>query len=371
MIRIDLSRPRMISGLAGLAASCIAVALALAVSILAIALFGDDPIAAAQSMWEGAFGSRNQIGSTLVYVTPLSLVAIGWILVFSVGRISVGFDGQMIMAGIVATWVGVNFASLPGVLHLSLAVALAVLAGAVWAGIAAYLWALRGVNEIISTLLLNFVAVHILGWAVRGPVQEPTGGFAQSAPVADSARWPSLLSGTSLSVNFLLAIALVVVTPFVLHRTRPGYRVRLTGANDEAARRMGISTKLVTGTVIMISGALAGLAGSGLILGGQSGVLTDGFNQDLGFYGIIVALLARNSPWGVLPAALLVAALLQGGPFMQAQVGVSSALVSLTQGLVVVFVAASAFVGRRWQPGAEPEEIDTPARDSELSTEPS
>lgn len=333
----------------GLVASLIAVALALGVSMLVIALFGSDPVAAAEALLEGAFGSQRQFAATLVYVTPLALVALGWIVVYSVGRISVGFDGQIVMAGIAATWVGVNFTSLPGIVHLAFGVGMAMMAGALWAGIAAYLWAARGVNEIISTLLLNLVAAHVLGWVVRGPLQEPTGGFTQSARVEDSARWPSLIPDTTLTFSFVVAVVLVLLAPFVISRTRFGYRVRLTGANDEAARRVGINTRNLTIAVLLLSGALAGLAGSALMLGGQSGVLTDGFNQELGFYGIIVALLARNSPWGVLPAALLVGALLQGGPFMQAQVGVSSAVVSLIQGLVVVFVAASGFLANRWR----------------------
>jgi simple sugar transport system permease protein len=195
------------------------------------------------------------------------------------------------------------------------------------------------------------VAARVLGWMIRGPLQEPTGGFAQSSPIEQSAKWPNLLSGTTLTYSFVLAVVLVIVTRPFLRETRFGYRMRLTGANDEVARRVGVNTKGVTVIALVLSGALAGVAGSSLVLGGQSGVLTDGFNQDLGFYGIIVALLARNSPWGVLPAAVLIAALLQGGPFMQAQVGVSAALVALTQGLVVVFVAASAFI--RWRPRSD------------------
>lgn len=358
----DVTLARLKSSLVGLTASVVAIVLALVISLVVIALFGGPPGEAARALWQGAFGSRQQFAGTLVYVTPLALVAIGWIVVYAVGRISVGFDGQIVLAGIAATWVGVNFTSLPGPAHLLLAVVMAIIAGALWAGIAAYLWAARGVNEIISTLLLNFVAAHILGWVIRGPLQEPTGGFAQSSRIEDSAKWPNLLPDTTLTFSFVVAVVIVLATPFFLRRTRFGYRMRLIGANDEVARRVGINTKGVTSVTIMLSGALAGVAGGALMLGGQSGVLTDGFNQELGFYGIIVALLARNSPWGVLPSALLVAALLQGGPFMQAQVGVSAALVALTQGLVVVFVAASTFVSRRWRP-APPAAEPTPDPD--------
>jgi ABC-type uncharacterized transport system permease subunit len=331
----------------GVTASLLAVVLALLVSMAVIGAFGGPPVRAVQNLWIGAFGSTRQVAGTVAYVTPLTLVAMGWILVASVGRISIGFDGQILIAGVFATWVGVSFAGLPTLVHLPLAILAATLAGAVWAGIAAWLWAARRVNEIIATLLLNLIAFRIVGWLVRGPLQEPTRGYPQSDPLLDSARWPHLIPYTSLAGDIFIALLIVGVMPFVLRGTGFGYRLRLTGANDQAARHAGIDTRRITVVALVLSGALAGLAGSSLILAGQTGVLTDGFNQNLGFYGIVVALLARNSPLGTLPAALLVAALLQGGPFMQAQVGISSALMSFTQGLVVVLVAGSVFLLRR------------------------
>jgi ABC-type uncharacterized transport system permease subunit len=346
-MRPDLRRLATVDAWAGLAASLAAVALALLVSMAVIAAFGGPPLGAIQSLWTGAFGSTRQVAGTLSYVAPLAFVAIGWILVAAVGRISVGFDGQILIGGAFATWAGVSLDGLPGVVHLTLAIVLAALAGAAWAGVAAWLWAVRRVNEIIATLLLNFIAFRIVGWLVRGPLQEPTGGFPQSDPLLDSARWPALIPSTPLAGDIFLAVALVALLPLVLRGTGFGYRLRLTGANDEAARHAGVDTRRVTALALVLSGALGGLAGSSLILAGQTGVMTDGFNQNLGFYGIVVALLARNSPLGVLPAALLIGALLQGGPYMQAAVGISSALMSFTQGLVVVFVAGSVFLLRR------------------------
>lgn len=340
------------SAVRSLASSLVAVVLALLVSMAVIAAFGGPPVDAIRSLWTGAFGSTQQIAGTLSYLTPLALVAIGWIVVTSVRRISIGFDGQILAGGAMATYVAINLSGLPAYVHLPLAVAAAVVGGAAWAGIAAWLWAARGVNEVISTLLLNFVALRIVSWLVRGPLQEPSGGFPQSPPLIDSATWPSLVERTSLAADIFVALAIVAVTPFVLRRTGYGYRLRLTGANHEAAHHAGVNTRLVTVSALVISGALAGLAGSSLILAGQTGVMTDSFNQNLGFFGIVVALLARNSPVGVLPAALLIAALLQGGPFMQAQVGISSALMSVIQGLVVVFVAGSAYRGWRRRGGS-------------------
>lgn len=336
----------------GLTSSLIAVALAMLASMAVTAAFGGPPVDAIRNLWIGAFGSTQQIAGTLSYVTPLALVAVGWIIVTSVGRISIGFDGQILAGGIMATFIGVNLGGLPLAIHLPLALIAAIVGGAIWAGIAAWLWAARGVNEIIATLLLNLIALKIVSWLVRGPMQEPSGGFPQSSPLFGSAQWPSLIARTPLAADIFLAVIIVALTPFLLRGTGYGYRLRLTGANDEAARHAGINTKRITAGAIVLSGVLAGLAGSSIILAGQTGVMTDGFNQNLGFYGIVVALLARNSPIGVLPSALLIGALLQGGPYMQAQVGISSALMSLTQGLVVVFVAGSAYRGWRKRGGS-------------------
>ena len=234
--------------------------------------------------------------------------------------------------------------SLPHPLHLGLATAAGVLGGAAWVGIAAWLWAKRSVNEIISTLMLNFVAIQLISWLVRGPLQEETRGFPRSAAIPESARWPKLLVATPLAWDLILALAMVVAMWFLLRRTSFGFAIRLTGANEVAARHAGIATTAVTVGALLISGGLAGLAGASLLLGGESTSMTDNFSAGFGFTGIVVALLARGSPWGVVPAALLFAALRQGGGLVEARAGISSALVLITQGLVIVFVAGSQFL---------------------------
>jgi simple sugar transport system permease protein len=189
--------------------------------------------------------------------------------------------------------------------------------------------------------MLNFVAIQLVSWLVRGPLQEPTRTFPQTGPIRPSALWPHLIPNTSLGWNLFLALAAVLGIGFLLRRTTFGFRLRLTGANVEAARHAGVRTTKVTVAALMLSGGLAGLAGSSIILGGESGVMTDNFSANYGFDGIVVALLARNAPAGVIPAALLFAALRQGGGLMEAQVGISSALVLITQGLVILLVAGA------------------------------
>ena len=331
------------AGAAALAlATSTAIALvAIAISIAVIAITGHSPGASLRAIWDGAFGGRQEFSGTLQKMIPLTLIALAWIVAFSARRINIGFDGQITAGGITAAVVALEAHGLPTYVHLPLAIAAGILGGAVYAAIPAWLWAVRRVSEIITTLLLNFVAVQLLNWLVRGPLQESTHGFAETDLLPRSARWPHVLSHASVTWDVLFIPALVVLVMFVLARTTLGFRLRLTGANEEAARFAGTRTVRVGALALVASGALAGLVGSSLILGSESGVMTDNFSANYGFDGIVTALLARNSPIGCIPAALLFAALRQGGGLMEARVGVSSSLVQITQGLVVALLAGS------------------------------
>jgi simple sugar transport system permease protein len=345
-----------------------AAALALGISLGIIELTGGPPGAAAKALWDGAFGSRAQIAGTIAKMLPLTLVALGWIVAFSVKRINIGFEGQILIGGMLAAVVGLKLGTPPAPIHLALAVSAGVVAGALYAGIAAWLWARRSVNEIISTLLLNFVAIQLVSWLVRGPLQEPTRTFPRSGDLPSSATWPRLLANTSLSWDIFVAAAMVLVVWFVLRRTAFGFELRLTGANEEAARHAGIATVKVTVLAFLVSGALAGLAGSSLILAGESGSMADNFSAGYGFAGIVVALLARNSPIGAVPAALLFAFLRQGGGLMEARVGISSAVVGITQGLVILLVASASFLFERLASVRVDAGEETKARPSQAPT---
>jgi ABC-type uncharacterized transport system permease subunit len=330
-------------GLAALAVSTAVAALALALSLLIIALTGSPAGEALQALWDGAFGSKGQLASTLAEMLPLTLVALGWCVAFSARRVNVGLEGQILVGGVAAAVVGLEL-DLPAALHLPLAVLAGVAGGALYAGIAAWLWARYDVNDIIGTLMLNFIAIQLVSWLVRGPLQEPAKSFAQTGPIDGSARWPNLLPHTVLTWDIVLVPVAVALVWVLLRRTPFGFALRLTGANSEAARAAGISTRRVGVAALVISGGLAGLAGGSLLLGGESSVMTDNFSGSRGFEGIAVALLARNSPVACIPAALLFAVLQQGGGLMEARVGVPSSLVEITQGLVIVLVAASGFL---------------------------
>jgi simple sugar transport system permease protein len=356
-----VTRRRYTDTAVALATSAAIVIVAIAASIAVIAIAGHSPGASLKAIWEGAFGGEDEVAGTLKKMVPLTLVALGWIVAFRARRINIGFDGQITAGGITAAVVALEIHGLPAYVHLPLAIAAGIVGGAAYAALPAWLWATRHVSEIITTLLLSFVAAQILNWVVRGPLQEPTHGFAETDHLPTSATWPTLLPGTPLTWDILLIPILVFLVSFVLARTTVGFRLNLTGASEEAARYAGTRTVRVGALAIVASGAIAGLVGSSLILGSESGVMTDGFSANYGFDGIVVALLARNSPVGCIPAALLFAALQQGGGLMEARVDVSSSLVQVTQGLVVVLLAGSVLVLTALRERRRPSAEDVPS----------
>ena len=323
------------------------VILALGASMALIVLTGGPPVAAMRALADGAFGGRTPTARTLSFLLPLSLIALAWMVSFSTRRINIGLEGQIVVGGVSAAVVGLFGGGIPVVVHIPLGMIAALVAGALYAGIAAWLWAKRRVNEIISTLMLNFIALEFENWLVRGPLQEPGVIFPRSKEIASSARWPQIVPHSELTWAIFLVPVLVGATWFVFHRTTFGATLVLTGANPDAARMSGIPTVTVNVLALMISGALAGLVGGALILGGETGRLSGGFSANLGFEGIVVALVARNLPLAVPPAAMLFAILRSGSGLMETRVGVSSELVLITQGLVIVAVGGVGFLYQR------------------------
>jgi general nucleoside transport system permease protein len=327
------------AALATIRAAVVAL-LALSLSLLLIALTGKPAGESATALWQGAFGSPRQTGSTLNAVLPLTLLAVAWCVAFRAQRINVGLEGQALIGGSVAAVVGIR-SGLPGGASLIAASLAGAAGGAAWAGIAAYLWACRGVNDIISTLMLNLIAVQVVAWLVRGPMQDPASTFAQSEPIPSGARWPVLWGGTTMTWAVLLIAVSAAAVAWLLAHTTFGFSLRVVGANASAARATGVGGTATGVKALVLSGAIAGFAGSCILLAGESRVLADNFAGGTGFEAIAVALLAGNAALGVPLAALLFAALQQGGGLMEARVGVPSALVLVTQGLVIALVAVA------------------------------
>ncbi len=316
------------------------VAVSLLIALIFMAAYGVSPGRGISAFVSGAFGTELNLAGTLSKMIPLTLVALAWIVAFRGGRIQVGFPGQIMVGGIFCSIMALKV-SLPIAIHLPLTILAAMVGGAVWAWVAAWLWAKRGVNEILSTLLLNLVAAQVLDWWVQQPFHDSTTPLPQTPALPTSSLYPSLLANTDLHWDIVVVPVAVVAVAYLLARTTWGFRVRVTGGNEQVARHSGISPTAIGTQAMVASGAIAGLAGASLVLAGPLPAMGEAFEGGFGFLGIAVALLARNSPWGVIPAALLFGALSQGGQVMEATVNISAELVGIIQGLMIMLVLAA------------------------------
>ncbi len=332
----------------GIAAA--ALGLGLAVLAAGLTLAGYDAGAALAALWSGAFGSWYAFTSaTLVRAVPLILIGLGLALSFRAGALNIGADGQFYAGAIAATWVGLHVAALPAVVAIPAVWSAALLAGALWVAVPVGLRMRYGVLEVISTLLLNFVAEALVSFVVQGPLQERQGIYPQSDPIALSARLP-LVPGTRLHAGLFLALGCAGGLWYLFARTRWGFMLRAVGAGPRAAEVSGrIDSRRITAQALLASGAIAGLAG-GVEITGVSYALYQNLSPGYGFTAIAVALLARLNPVGVVGAGLLFGALEAGAGAMQRDAGVPAVTVSVVEAVVlIVVVIASAGVRR---PGA-------------------
>ncbi|MGH2985982.1 MAG: ABC transporter permease [Solirubrobacterales bacterium] len=325
-----------------LASSVLATAIAFALSLAIVGLSGQPVGEVVGAFAEGAFGDADAVAATLKVMVPLVLIALAWIIASSARQINLGLEGQILVGGIFATVVGLELTELPRLVHLPLAIAAGAVGGGLYAAVPALLARYRDVSELLSTFMLNFVAVLAVSWLVRGPLQNPTSSsLLQTSPVELSASWPRI-DQLPLTWDILYVPIAVVALALVMRHTTVGFRLRVLRENEEVARDAGIPTARIEALALIASGAIAGVVGSSLILASVGGSMVDGFSNNYGFLGIAVALLARNSPLGCLASGLLFAALQQGGGLVETRVGVPSSLVDITQGLVLVVLAGAA-----------------------------
>ncbi|MFQ5970784.1 MAG: ABC transporter permease [Alphaproteobacteria bacterium] len=293
---------------------------------------------------QGSLGSVYAVSETLTAAAPLILAGLGVAVGFRAGLFNIGAEGQILVGGMASLIAGFSLTGLPIFLHLPLAIAAGALVGGAWGMIAGWLRAATGAHEVISTIMLNFIALRLVDFLLRNPpVQKPGRDDPISRSVLDSANLPTLLGWLEpqyrLNAGIFLAVIMVVVIAWLLFHTTIGFEFRAAGANADAARCAGIRLGRTIVAVMFTAGGLAGLAGATQVLG-VLGRASPGFSAGLGFEAIAVALLGRSHPWGVLMAGLLFGALEAGGRQMQVSAGVSIDLITIIQALIVVFVAA-------------------------------
>ncbi len=345
----------------------LAIAAAVGVASLLLLALNANPLQAFSSMLQGAFGTTNATAETLVKAIPVLFVAIGICVAFRGGVVNIGGEGQMIagaVAGVTAALaLGPTITFSP--LLITLCLVCGFFAGALYGGLAGFLKAYFNVNEILSTIMLNQVAVQMMNFLLNGPLLDPaelgTNHIPKTARIVQWAELPrlslslgenlELFARTRLHLGLLIGIVLAIVIYVLLWRTTIGYRIRAVGQNERASRYAGINVQRQIVLAMFLAGGLAGMAGVVQVLGLQYRLQTDGsptgFTGNAGFNGIVAALFGGLNPLGAIPASAIFGGLLVGAQKMQRDLGVSAALITAINGLIVVFVVSSQYYVRQ------------------------
>ena len=278
----------------------------------------------------------------LVHATPLIIAGLAVAIAFRAGIWNIGADGQLIAGATATAWVGVSVSATIGWLALPLALLAGAIAGAIWAAIAAWLRSRFGVLEVISTIMLNFIATYGVSYLVRGPLQEPTHVYPQTSSIVSGAHMPILVAGTRLHWGFVIALAMAVIAWWVMRYTAAGFRVRASGVNPFAARSAGlIDVPRVTTAAFVISGAIAGLAGA-IEVSGVTFALYENISPGYGYTAIAVALLAGLDPLAVIGTGILFGALETAAGTLQRNAGIPATTASVIEAAIILAVIAVA-----------------------------
>lgn len=331
--------------IASILAPLLGAVLALAVGGILISLSGANPLTAYQVMVSGAFGGSRQLTETILKATPLLIIGLGLTVAFRARVWNIGAEGQYYIGALLGSVVPLMASNLPGWLMIPLMLVAGAIGGMLWSGIAGLLHVKRGMNLIISTLMLNYIAILLVQYMVRSPLRDPSGYLPESARFVDAARIPRLLD-SRLHWGIVLALILVVGIYLLLWRSPLGFQLRAVGSRASVARYAGIHVNRSILTALLMSGALAGIAGIIEVSYAHSR-LKAGISDDYGFSAILVALLGRLHPVGVLVASLLFSALIIGADTMHIQLQVPIAVAQVIQALVVLFVLVGDAVIRR------------------------
>lgn len=325
-----------------------AVLAALIVGAVLMELANLSAIDAYLALWKGAFGSVRSTAETLVRFCPLALSALAVLVGFRAGFFTIGVEGQMYMGALATTMVALALPDLPAIILIPLAMLAGIVAGMAWALLAGLLKVRFGVNEVISTIMLNYIAVLFVDFMVRGPIQEPGSNLQNTALISEAAWLPIMLERSRLHIGVLLPIIVAILVSVFLWRTAAGYRVRVVGANANAARHAGINVNRSILLAVAISGAIAGLAGA-VEIQGVFHRLQAGVASNHGYTAIAITLVGKTLPSATLLASVLFAALSVGATMMQMKAAVPLPVTNLLQGLVILLVVGSEVLKRPFQ----------------------
>lgn len=309
-----------------------------------ILLIGKNPVTAFSALFAGAFGSANSWAETAVKATPLLFVGVAISFAFRAKAWNIGAEGQLYIGALTSTAFMIYLPfDLPAPLMIPLAAAAGFVGGALFSLIPALLRAYHGINEIIVTILLNYVAIYFTSYCIYGPMRTTEGPLPVTDMIPDSGVMPVLVPNTRLHAGILIAIGVAFFVQWLLWRTTLGYEVRVVGASRDAAAYAGIPVARSLLLAMVVSGGIAGIAGM-VEVSALHHRLMDGVSPGYGFTGIVVALLAKLNPVAAVFAALLFGGLIVGGDSMQRAAGISAMMVYIIQGLVVLMVLGTDYI---------------------------
>lgn len=352
-VRRTVGSTRLVVPLAGAVVPILAVVAALAVGAIMLAGFGANPIEGYRAMFSGGFGGGDQIADTLIKAMPLMLVGVGICIAFRAGVINIGGEGQILAGAILSTSIALAVPSTPRVLLVPLVLLGGAVGGAIWGAIPGALKAYAGVNEILSTIMMNIIAGHFLSFLLQDWLIEPGPiKIQQTERLTQNSDLPILPGGTRLHLGILIAVGVAVLGYVLLFRSTLGVRLRAVGHNPHASRYAGMPVQRSIVQALAFSGACAGVAGAVLVFGSESHRLigeggASAFTQSAGFNGIVTALFGGLHPLWTMPASFFFGGMLTGGIELQREVQVPSALIIALNGIVVVFVVGSFRLKRR------------------------
>jgi general nucleoside transport system permease protein len=317
------------------------------------------PLQAYADLLQGAFGSVRGILFTIASATPLVLAGMAVGLGFKAGLFNIGAQGQFLMGAMGSAAVGAWVAGAPPFVAIPVAMLAGALLGAAWGFIPGALKAWTGAHEVVTTIMLNFIAGAVIGYLITGPLEAPGFGFSRTGPLGNAAL--PVIPGSTIHLGVPLAFVLVPAVWWLLGKSTLGFEIRTVGANPDAARYAGMKPAFLIVLTMSLCGLLAGLAGAGQILG-ISGFMTASYGTSIGFDAISVALLGRSNPFGIAAAALLFGAMRAGSGLMQINAGIPVEIIDVIQATILLFLACDVVI-RRWlkikAPSAEPAELHT------------
>jgi ABC-type uncharacterized transport system permease subunit len=322
----------------------LAIAFALALGAIIILAIDESPVRVFVTLLEGAFGNPERIAGTLLQSTPILACGIAACISLRGGLFNIGIEGQLFMGGFAAAWVGFSFA-LPPVVHLMLALTFAILAGMAWIAIPAFFRARYNTNEVVSTILANYVAILITSYLTINIFKRP-GGLPETPPILTSAYLPEFFAFSRLNWGLIIGLVLALGVQFFFTRTARGYAVSEMGANPKFAEYGGIDIKRQSFFLLLASGAIGGLAGGIEALGVHHRFM-EGFAPGFGFDGVIAALLANGNPIGTIGTALFFGALRNGSLLLEVDTTASREIITVIQALIILAVSAQITIRRR------------------------